>query len=344
MKKQLNYSIIPTMSDTFSKIKRATLLQISPNLCRPKAARLIITINCNFRCQMCTFWGERHEDPSLETVKYWIRELADFGIEEVDIGGGEPFVRSDLKEIVEEIKRNGMRAAITTNGWLVTEESFPDVDFCEVSVDGAKPETHDKIRGMKGAWERAIRAAQIAQKRCQTHLNFTLQSDNYRELPDFCEMAKRLGFPVSIIPVSLKLAAQPKISDKLSEYDIPLLKEKIEKALATGAMLDNLEFINIFLRKLEKGPISQKCMAPSRCILIFYNGDIYPCGNFDQVVGNLKEGKKLKDVYRDYAKIRNEIWAGKHPFCAQCVYPDIANRQTIWSAAKSYLKDRLNKK
>ncbi|MDD5145049.1 MAG: radical SAM protein [Candidatus Pacebacteria bacterium] len=329
------------MNEIISKAKKAITLQTNPEACLPKAARLIVTINCMYRCQMCTFWQEKHIDPSLDTVKYWIKELVDFGVNEIDIGGGEPFVRNDLKEIIKEIKSRGMKCGLTTNGWLVTEENFPDIDFCEISLDGAKAETHDKIRGIKGSFERVLRAAEIARKKCPTHLNFVLQTDNYRELGEYCQLVKKLGLKTMIIPVSLKLAAQPKISDCLSEYDLPTLKRQIKLALASGVVMNNHEFLRMFLRKAEKGPYQHPCLVPQKCILIFVNGDVYPCGNFDEPVGNLAQGKSFKDIYDNYREMRSRIHKGTHPFCNKCVYPDITTPGTIRSSVLPYLKKTL---
>lgn len=332
------------MFDAINKAKKAVLIQVNPGLCRPKAARLIITINCNFRCQMCTFWKDKHQDPSLETIKYWVDELADFGVKEIDIGGGEPFVRNDLKEIVKYIKSKNMKCGLTTNGWLVTKENLPDIDFCEISIDGARPETHDKIRNMPGSWERAFRAADMIKEYCPVKLNFTLQADNYLELGDYFELVKKRGYKASIIPVSLKLAAQPKLDGKLAGYNIPILKQQLKRALATGVVLNNKEFLNIFMKKVEKGPYRHHCYSPSKCILIFVNGDVYPCGNLDETVGNLAPGKKFKDVYREYEDTRKRLWSGDHPFCNQCVYPDISTPGTIRSSVAPYLKKSLLKK
>jgi MoaA/NifB/PqqE/SkfB family radical SAM enzyme len=331
------------MSNILTKAKKAALLQINPGFCRPKAARIIITINCNFRCQMCTFWKDKHQDPSLDTIKKWVDELVDFGVEEIDIGGGEPFVRNDLKEIVSYIKSKGMRCGLTTNGSLVTEENLPDIDFGEVSIDGAKPETHDKIRNMPGSWERAFKAADLIKKYCPVHLNFTLQADNYLELGDFFELVKSRGYKASIIPVSLKLAAQPKLQGDLTDYNIPILKQQLKKALATGAVLNNKVFLDIFMKKLEKGPYKHPCYSPSNCILIFVNGDIYPCGNLDETVGNLSEGK-IKDIYGKYVEFRKRLWKGDHPFCNQCVYPDISTPATIRASVVPYFKKQILRK
>ena len=335
------------MTKTPSIVNRASRVimeYINPEFCRPKSARLIITGNCPLRCKMCSFWHEHSPDPSLELIKYWVKELADFGIEHVAIGGGEPFIRKDLVEIVKEVKSYGMTCGVTTSGWLEDKVPFPPVDQCEISIDGARPETHDEIRGVKGSWERAINTVKIAKEYCVvSQLNFVLQADNYSELVDFCLLAKQLGVPVSVIPVSLKLAAQPSLSEDVIEFDTRLLKHSIDEAMKVGNISNNPEFFRIFLSKLKKGGIRQQCLAPFNCVLIFTNGDIYPCGNFDIAVGNLSEGKSLKDVYQDYKTWRKVIWSGSHDRCRSCTYPDIVTRETLRSSMVSFARRSLKR-
>ncbi len=327
-----------------SLIKRVVTLYINPEFWRPKDARLIVTRNCPLRCKMCTQWRERSVDPSLELVKYWIKELADFGIEHVDIGGGEPFIRKDLVEIVKAVKSYGMTCGITTSGWLVGKVPFPPVDRCEISIDGARPETHNDIRGIKGGWEAAMNAVKIAKEHCEVgQLNFVLQPGNYLELPDFCLLAKQLGIPVAVIPVSTKLAGQPSISGNFIEFDTHLLKHSIDEAMKVGNVLNNPEFFRIFLSKLEKGTTHQRCMFPSRCILVYANGYIYPCGNFDIPVGNLSEGTRLEDIYQDYKTLRKMVWSGLHDRCSSCIYPDITTRRTLLSAVWWFARRNLKR-
>ena len=330
-----------SMKKTILKTKRIAFQCIHPVFTRPTSGRLIITSNCPLRCKMCTFWHNKHTDPSLELIKFWIEEMADFGIKEIAIGGGEPFVRKDLPEIAEKIRSYGMLCSITTSGYLIGKAPFPPVDECVISIDGAKPETHDKIRGVKGSWEKAINAVKIAKKHCVVkQLNFVLQKDNYHELVDFCRLAKQLEVPVVLIPISLKLAAQSPISKTLKEFDIKRLKELLNEAIAVGNISYNKAFVDLFLSKIEKGERRQQCMAPYHCILIFSNGDIYPCGNLDTAVGNLSQGKHLKDLYKKYGDMRKEIWSGLHPFCSKCIYPDILNRKILRSGIGMFVRER----
>lgn len=331
------------MSNLISKAKRALLMQINPALSRPKSARLIVTINCPFRCQTCTFpdhpyWKDKKIDPDLATVKYWIKEMADFGVKEIDIGGGEPLVRKDITEIVKEIKSYGMRCSFTTNGWLVDKVPFPPVDSCEISIDGARPETHDKIRGIKGSWERAVQAVKIAKQHCLTHINFVIQADNYTEMTEYCKLAKDLGVLASFIPVSTQLAAQPALPQRLKEYDLPVLRKQIADSLKTGVVLDNGAYYQDFLKIIEQKPDIQRCMAPYRVIVVFYNGYVYPCGNFDMPVGRLLPGVKFQDIYASYKNLRKKVWQGQHEFCSACVYADRSNRRTILSSIIPFIK------
>lgn len=340
------------MLDVIKKAKRAVLMSVNPDFCKPISARLVVTINCNFKCQTCTFswpcWTpEKKKDPSLEQVKYWIKEMADFGIKEIEIGGGEVTVRKDLPDMVEAVHSHGIKCGITTNGWLIGAGlvPFPKVDSMEVSIDGAKPETHDKIRAMKGSFERAIKTVKMAKERsCLIHLNFVVQTDNYLEMADYCQLAKELGVRASFIPVDLDLAAQPHMSESLRQFDIPLLKQQIEEAIKTGVVLNSpASMKNFFSRTEKKDSLPQKCLAPYRCILIFNNSDVYPCGGFDMPVGNLAFGKRLKDIWRDYRDLRREVSSGKHAFCADCTYGDVSTRQTIRSSVIPYLKRRFLK-
>jgi len=172
-------------------------------------------------------------------------------------------------------------------------------------------------------------------------LNLVLLKDNYQELPDFIDLADRLEVPVSIIPVSMKLAAQAPLSENLIEFDLDRLHDLLDQALKSGSVLNNRAFLDLVLTKLEKGAVHQQCMAPNHCILIYSNGDIYPCGNLDMAVGNLSRDHNLRDLFAEYDGIRKEIWSGLHPFCNRCIYPDIMNRATLRSGTSMYLRRRL---
>jgi MoaA/NifB/PqqE/SkfB family radical SAM enzyme len=101
-------------------------------------------------------------EQTLEMFEVGARKLAKLGSLLVSLGGGEPFLRKDLPSIIEAVARFHF-PFVTTNGWHVTPELARQVFEAglwgvSISVDYADPARHDRRRGVKGAFERALRA------------------------------------------------------------------------------------------------------------------------------------------------------------------------------------------
>lgn len=326
------------------KIFRNVGMQIYPEFFRPKFARIIVSRNCPLRCQMCTFWRRWKIDPSLGLIKHWIDELAEFDVEEISIGGGEPFLRKDLPEIVERIKSHGIKCGITTSGWFIDVLPLAPANHYEVSIDGVRPETHDKIRGKKGSWERSVKTVKMAKKKASvSQINFVLQADNYMELVDYCKFAKSLGVKVSVIPISPKLAAQPAISRKMARVNPNVLRSLINEAMKIGNITNTPEFFEIYLSKFSGDDVPQSCLAPYECILIYANGDVFVCGNFDKPVGKLTKTKRLKEIYQNYEPVRKAVSAGLHKPCWSCSYPDIIPHRSFGRNILFFMREAKRK-
>ena len=118
----------------------------------PKKMDIAITNRCNLRCRYCYHFesaGDAGEDLSPGGVAPVLRGAQPLRRQELILAGGEPFIREDLKEIIEGIVRNRMRFAILSNGTLITDEmaaylaSTRRCEYVQVSIDGSVPNTHD---------------------------------------------------------------------------------------------------------------------------------------------------------------------------------------------------------
>ena len=298
-----------------------------PNLFKPTQARLIITENCPLHCQMCSFWHEKSPEIPFELIDHWINECYKFGIKNISLGGGEPFIRPDLSRIVDKIKSMDMTCGITTSGWYVNNRKFPNVDTCEISIDGYHSKTHDKIRGRKDSWNRAFDLVNriIRDDLCEIpHLNFALQRDNYKELSMFCMLIKKRHLKVSIIPISLHLSAQPALNEKFGAFDFKIMKDEIDGAYRVGNVVTSRSFLENVHAKMEGKRSVERCLTPYTDILIFTNGDVFPCGNIDKPMGNLSINDSLQSIYDDAQESRKDIFKGRNEYCnRKCVYPDI---------------------
>src|SRR5919198_2032066 len=92
--------------------------------------RVSVTDRCNFRCQYCMPaeglpWLEREQILRFEEIERVVRLLAQMGVSDVRLTGGEPLVRREFPKLV------GMLASVpgvadlslTTNGYLLERDA-----------------------------------------------------------------------------------------------------------------------------------------------------------------------------------------------------------------------------
>jgi radical SAM protein with 4Fe4S-binding SPASM domain len=113
--------------------------------------------------------------------------------------GGEPLCRDDLFELVGKARSLGITPALATNGTLVdggVAEQIRDSGIVRVAVslDGATPGVHNKLRRMETSFERAIEGiVHLRDKNVPFQINITLTKHNAHQLQDVYGLAKSLG-------------------------------------------------------------------------------------------------------------------------------------------------------
>lgn len=126
-----------------------------------------VTGSCNLKCRHCYLSApdRKYEDLTFPEIRRLVDEMAEAGIMEVSITGGEPFVRKDIWDILALLVEKKIRIGqIYTNSVLVDDrvlERLEDLlgarktEF-SISFDGVG--THDDIRGIEGTEEKTLRA------------------------------------------------------------------------------------------------------------------------------------------------------------------------------------------
>lgn len=123
-----------------------------------------LTLKCNLACGSCgSRAGEaRADELSTEEALDLCAQLAEVGVKEVSLIGGEAYLRADLPTIVAELHRLGVVATMVTGGLglgagLAKKLADAGLTSASVSVDGLEA-THDEQRGVQGSWQAAFRA------------------------------------------------------------------------------------------------------------------------------------------------------------------------------------------
>ncbi len=181
----------------------------------PVYAHWGITHRCNLTCKMCGIWryGKKEEELSLEQVEVLAKRLKRMGVIQLALGGGEPFVRDDLEELVSILLRHNLEVRVLTNGVDVPPERLERLvalglrNFA-VSLDSLYPARFDYICEREGAWEEVVRTLTIMadllrDKRGTTAINCVVSHLNLDELQEMVWFAKALGFAISFLPVEL---------------------------------------------------------------------------------------------------------------------------------------------
>jgi predicted phosphodiesterase len=121
--------------------------------------------HCNLACSYCVVASSptaRRRSIGLERFRRLIDEAVEEGFEEVYVTGGEPFVEPDIPAMLEYAS-DRLPTVVLTNAMLFTGRRRRELErlagrerlVLQTSIDGARPETHDRWRG-EGSWAKTI--------------------------------------------------------------------------------------------------------------------------------------------------------------------------------------------
>ncbi len=268
-------------------------------------AVLAITSRCNSRCAMCNIWRYSKSNREKELQASEFAELPRT-LKEINVSGGEPFLRKDLPEIVENIKKACPKAKLvfSTNG-LLTKKIVSDMRKIKklfpkaavrVSIDGTQ-KTHDRIRGVKGAFKKAIATLRALEKIGVRDLGiaFTAQEKNLHEIFAVFELAKKNGWDYSFVLAQSSDFYFRKKNPKIKNTG--LLESELEKVIA--AQLQTKSARQLFRAWYENacadfaitGKRAVPCSAARDSCFIDAAGKIFACNVLKEKIGEL--GKKI---------------------------------------------------
>lgn len=137
----------------------------------PKFTQINVNEECFFRCKMCFKWRPDIYKPKVSKqvktseIKKFLLSLSSITGRGyvVNFAGGEPLLRKDLLEIINYASILGFHAQLSTNGWLIDRRMAKKIvesglKGINISIDGTTAETHDKMRGTPGSFDKAVNA------------------------------------------------------------------------------------------------------------------------------------------------------------------------------------------
>jgi radical SAM protein with 4Fe4S-binding SPASM domain len=322
---------------------------------RPIYAVWEITLRCDLACRHCGSRAGRSRPDELDTAEALdlVRQMAELGVKEVTVIGGEAYLRDDWLDIVRAVRERGMQCTMTTGGRGITAElaraaKEAGLQSVSVSVDGMR-ETHDALRGVKGSWDSAMEAlGHLSAAGLPVSANTQVSRVGLYEIEELFDrlVEKKIhSWQVQLTVAMGRAADEPHLL--LEPYQLlevmPMLARIKPRADAAGVRIwpgNNLGYFGPYeamLRgTLPRGHLSS-CGAGRSTLGIEANGDIKGCPSLptaDYVGGNVRE-HELEEIWDRAPPLRftrdrtvDDLWG----YCRDCYYNDVCRAGCSWTS------------
>lgn len=353
---------------SFYKLTTRMLKSNYARLTAPAKITLAMTYACNFKCKTCNIGKNFAKDPiSVRKEELSAKEIGKIFKNTdpswIQLTGGEPFFRTDIYDIMKEIKENcnNIYAVHTTTNGFATENIVANVKkildlkiprlAISISIDGMENK-HNDIRGVPNAFEHAMETFKqlkaLENKNFNVFVSYTSSPSNMGMLEETMNGLKcKYGidpkhFHMNLFHVSEHYFTNASPENK-EEYNQKVINElKKMRGMKRGndfevAFLESkyLKFAEDFV-KTGNSPMPCKALNSS-CFIDPY-GNIYPCLIWGNKIANLRDfDYDLKKIWQ-LQTAKNAHINAKNLNCPNCWTPCEAYQTLLGNLGKTLIK------
>ncbi len=258
---------------------------------------------------MCDIWksdGDRERELTPEDYRWLPTSLRS-----INVSGGEPFLRDDIVDVVRVMRERCPKAriVISTNG-LQPERieqavsQMPEVAI-RISVDGIG-EAHDAVRGVPGAYDRAMETVKRLQAIGVSDLGLaaTATDSNVGDVTRVREKTKELGlkFSVTAAHSSPIFFGEHSVERPHTAESVREMADIMRDLLRGWRPLEwaKAYYVRGLIEYIRGRPRRLPCRAATDFFFLDPWGDVYPCNVGGTLIGNIREGS--------FAAIRRRTW------------------------------------
>jgi radical SAM protein with 4Fe4S-binding SPASM domain len=279
--------------------------------------------------------------------------MAELGIKEVTLIGGEAYLRPDWLEIVAAVRRQGMDCTLTTGGRGMTAErargaAAAGLTSVAVSLDGLEA-AHDRQRALDGSFRAAVRALEnLYAAGIAVSVNTQINAWSWRDLPELLEILiaqHAHAWQLQLTVPMGRAADRPELL--LQPYQLldlfPLLARLYPRAEAHGVRVfagNNVGYFGPYeelLRQRLPGQHMGSCGAGKSVLGLEANGTVKGCPSLPTAewAGGTIRQNSLRALWERAAPLRytrdrtpDDLWG----YCRQCYYAAECMSGCTWMA------------
>ena len=299
-------------------------------------------LNC-IHCRAAARFGPYPNELSTEDCFRFLDNVISFSNPIIILTGGEPMMRDDIFDVATYGTKIGLRMVMAPCGLLVTDETAQKIKDAGIkrlsfSIDGVDAESHDKFRGVPGAYESVLKAIETTKKHgLEFQVNTTITKHNLHELPKILNKVIELGavahHPFLLVPTGRAANMKdqeisPEDYEKTLQWFYDMREEVPIQFKPTCAP----HYYRIFRQnEKEKGikvtpqthgmdAMTKGCMGGQSFAFVSNTGKVQICGFLDVECGDIKEEafSKIWDTSKVFQEMR--AWDDYNGRCGYCEY------------------------
>lgn len=259
----------------------------------PLIATFQLTNRCNFNCCICNIKNNPQQNTlPFQAFKNIIDDLSEMGCVYVSLSGGEPLLIEDISNYVSYGKLKIPFVNLVTNAYLLSEKFAKDIevmklDSISISID-ALGKNNDRIRGMEGAFARAISGIKMLKEyapNVRIVVNTVISGENLKDIIELVDLTEQLGAWHKFQPVYKHPAFNHQSIDydalAIKDIDIARLKSVIDYLKKKKNVSNSSYFLSCipdyFLSDYRKSIFNQDCVFPMFGCEFREDTRMYPC-------------------------------------------------------------------
>jgi len=289
----------------------------------PLSVHLDITYRCNERCEHCYLDHEDCGEMTTEEIRHLLRELADAAVFFLTLSGGEPLMRRDCFEIIEDARDIGFNVKLKTNAVLIREPEARrlrslGVEQVQISVYSHLPEVHDAITKLPGSLKRTLEGIrQLRAAGMKVTLANVLMPANFGDSAGVQTLAGELGAHYTLDPT-----ITPMMDGDTSVLRLRLPPTQLDSFFHDGNLVGDVEAFCAPPPAVDEGAREGlPCSAGHTACYVTPYGDVYPCVQFPLPCGNVRK-QSFMEIWQhspQLAEVRS-IRARDLSVCSSCAH------------------------